>query len=110
MKADLGADAVARGAATLPVLAMLNPQYRQLSAFERGLTRNSKFDRHPRPRAEDLDSGQCVETEMAGTSPAMTVEMLRLICRGRVARQTRGCPPGSTLLGAPLDSTGWNML
>ena len=33
MKADLGADAVARGAATLPVLAMLNPQYRQLSAF-----------------------------------------------------------------------------
>ncbi|WP_428030765.1 ROK family transcriptional regulator [Ancylobacter sp.] len=31
LKADLGADAVARGAATLPVLAMLNPHYRQLS-------------------------------------------------------------------------------
>jgi predicted NBD/HSP70 family sugar kinase len=33
MKADLGADAVARGAATLPVLEMLNPQYRELTAF-----------------------------------------------------------------------------
>lgn len=33
LKADLGADAVTRGAATLPVLAMLNPQYRELSAF-----------------------------------------------------------------------------
>ncbi len=30
MRADLGADAVARGAATLPVLAMLDPQYRHL--------------------------------------------------------------------------------
>ncbi|WP_029350309.1 ROK family transcriptional regulator [Bosea sp. 117] len=34
MKADLGADAVARGAATLPVLAMLNPHYRHLSGFD----------------------------------------------------------------------------
>ncbi|SHO66673.1 Sugar kinase of the NBD/HSP70 family, may contain an N-terminal HTH domain [Pseudoxanthobacter soli DSM 19599] len=33
MKADLGADAVARGAAILPLLAMLNPQYGQLNAF-----------------------------------------------------------------------------
>jgi predicted NBD/HSP70 family sugar kinase len=31
MRADLGADAVARGAAVLPVLAMLNPQYQELT-------------------------------------------------------------------------------
>ncbi|WP_448150268.1 ROK family protein [Labrys miyagiensis] len=33
MRSDLGAGAVARGAAALPVLAMLNPQYRQLSVL-----------------------------------------------------------------------------
>ena len=32
MKAELGGDAVARGAAALPLLTMLNPQYRQLGA------------------------------------------------------------------------------
>lgn len=34
MKADLGADAVTRGAATLPVLAMLNPHYRELGSSQ----------------------------------------------------------------------------
>lgn len=33
MRAELGADAVARGAATLPLLAMLDPQYRELDAL-----------------------------------------------------------------------------
>lgn len=34
MRADLGADAVARGAATLPVLALLNPHYRHLGGVD----------------------------------------------------------------------------
>lgn len=33
MKSDLGADAVARGAAVLPLLASLNPQYRELNPY-----------------------------------------------------------------------------
>jgi len=33
MKSDLGADAVARGAAVLPLLAQLNPQYRDLNPY-----------------------------------------------------------------------------
>ncbi|ODT14062.1 MAG: hypothetical protein ABS35_35965 [Kaistia sp. SCN 65-12] len=33
MKSDLGADAVARGAAVLPILATLNPQYRNLNPY-----------------------------------------------------------------------------
>jgi predicted NBD/HSP70 family sugar kinase len=33
MRAELGADAVARGAAAMPVLASLNPQFRQLNPF-----------------------------------------------------------------------------
>ena len=33
MKSDLGVDAVARGAAVLPLLATLNPQYRDLNPY-----------------------------------------------------------------------------
>jgi hypothetical protein len=33
IKAELGQDAVARGAAALPVLSKLNPQYQRLNAF-----------------------------------------------------------------------------
>jgi hypothetical protein len=33
VRASLGRDAVARGAAALPILATLNPQYRQLTPF-----------------------------------------------------------------------------
>jgi predicted NBD/HSP70 family sugar kinase len=33
IKAELGRDAVSRGAAVLPVLSQLNPQYQQLNPF-----------------------------------------------------------------------------
>lgn len=47
MKAELGADAISRGAAALPVLAVLNPQYQMLNAF--GSKQSSQLSTIPTP-------------------------------------------------------------